>query len=228
MNDLRPAKDFACRFGVKCIIYGPPGSGKTPLINTAPRPVLLVTEPGMLSMRNSTVPTFQAFSGKLIDDFFTWFFTSAESKNFDTIAIDSISQLADVYLQEALKGISKSGQKKHGLAAYGEMATNALEHLNALYFTQHKHTYLVAKQEIISENGLTLKRPYFPGKQLPVEMPHKYDEILQLDIQNIPGYGQYKAFRCIGSIDCTARDRTGMLNEFEPPDFSALVKKAMQ
>ena len=218
INSLRPARDFAKHFGVKAIVYGPPGSAKTPLINTCPRPVLLACEPGLLSMRNSSVPTWQAFTPELIDEFFKWFFESAETKNFDTIAIDSISHMADIYLQKALKN------NKHGLAAYGEMATNTLKHLNMLYFTQYKHTYLIAKQAI-SDNGF--KTPYFPGKQLPVEMPHKYDQILQLDIHNVPGIGPTRAFRCVGTIDVMARDRTGQLAEFEFPDFGKLVQKAM-
>src|SRR5580704_13154576 len=109
--------------------------------------------------------------------------------------------MAETYLQEALKN------NKHGLAAYGEMATNTLKHLNTLYFTQYKHTYLIAKQEIISENGLTIRRPYYPGKQLPVELPHKYDQILHLVIHNVPGMGQVKSFQCRQTIDVLARDR---------------------
>lgn len=221
MQSLRPARDFAINFGVKAVIYGPAGSGKTPIINTAPRPVMLACEPGLLSMRGSNVPTWQGYTPETIDEFFKWFFGSTETKNFDTLAVDSTSHMADIYLQAALK------TNKHGLAAYGEMATETLKHLNTLYYTRQKHTYLIAKQEIISENGITLKRPYYPGKQLPVELPHKYDQILQLDIQNVPGVGQTKAFRCQGSIDVLARDRTGMLAEFEPPDFSKLVQKAM-
>lgn len=221
LNSLKPASEFAKNYGVKAIVYGPAGSGKTPIINTCPNPVLLACEPGLLSMRGSNVPTFEAYSADKIDEFFEWFFKSNETKKFDTLAIDSISQLAELYLQKALKEV------KHGLQAYGQMATQTLAQLNALYFTKEKHTYLIAKQEIITD-GFSYKRPYFPGKQLPIEMPHKYDQILHLDIQNIPGHGQHKAFRCIGSIDVIARDRSGNLSEYEPPDFSNLVKKAMR
>lgn len=222
IKDLRPASDFAKHFGVKAIIYGPPGSAKTPLINTCPRPVLLACEPGLLSMRGSTVPTYQAFTAKSIDDFFDWFFKSNETKNFDTVAIDSISEMCAIYLDKAKK------ENKHGLAAYGQMAEDALKQLNPLYFTEYKHTYLIAKQEIVTDIGIPFKRPYYPGRQLPAEMPHKYDVIAQLDIHNVPGVGQTRAFRCIGSIDTMARNRTGTLNEFEEPDFSKLVAKAMQ
>ena len=45
------------------------------------------------------------------------------------------------------------------------MATQTLAHLNALYFTKEKHTYLTAKQEIITD-GFAYKRPYFPGQAI--------------------------------------------------------------
>ena len=73
MKDLRPVSQLAQRFGAKCIAYGPPGAGKTPLIQTAPRPVLCAVEPGMLSMRNAhNVPAFEAHTAEKIDDFFKW------------------------------------------------------------------------------------------------------------------------------------------------------------
>lgn len=224
-RNLRPAKEFAQTFGIKAIVYGDAGSGKTPLINTCPRPVLLACEPGLLSMRGSNVPTYLGFDIKSIEDFFLWFFNSVETKNFDTLAIDSTSQMADIYLQGALTGKSKSGAKMHGKAAYGEMATETFKHLRTVYYTREKHLYLIAKQTV-DESGF--KKPYWPGQQLNAEVPYLYDEILHLGIHNIPSMGQLKSFQCSGTIDILARDRTGSLSEFEPPDFGLLVKKAMQ
>ena len=221
-KSLRPARDFAIQFGVKSVIYGAPGSGKTPIINTAPRPLLLACEPGLLSMRNSSVPTYLGYEAKSIDDFFAWFFNSAETKNFDTIAVDSISQMSDIYLKDAMK------HNKHGLKAYGEMATRTMEHLTGLYYTRYKHTYLIAKETMIDDNGTRIRRPYFTGQQLNVDVAHMYDAILHLGIHNVPSVGQIKAFRCQASIDTLARDRTGLLAEFEPPDFGAIVRKCMQ
>lgn len=223
LQSLRPASVFAQQYGAKALIYGPPGGRKTPTINTCPRPLLLACEPGMLSMRGSTVPTFQAFTGKLIDEFFLWFFSSNERKNFDTLAIDSVSQMADIYLQEALGGSSASGAKKHGLAAYGDMATKTMNHLRPLFFTENVHTYLIAKEG--TKDGM--KWPYFPGQQLLTEVPHMYDFILHLGIHNVPNQGQVPAFRCNQTIDMLARNRTGNLFDYEPPDFGLLVKKAL-
>ena len=228
ISDLKPAGTFANQYGVKAIVYGGPGTGKTPLISTCPKPIMLACEPGLLSMRGSKVPTYDAFTSIRIDEFFRWLFSSTEVKNFDTICIDSTSQMCEIYLQDITQGKSKAGNKVHGLAAYGEMAKSVLDHLRPLYYMQNKHTYLVAKQELTPLNNISTYRPYYPGKQLAIEIPHMYDAILRLAIHNVPGMGQVKAFRCQGSIDEVARDRTGVLAEFEPPDFGLLVQKAMK
>lgn len=220
-KDLKPARDFAKSYGVKAIIYGAAGCGKTPLANTCPRPLMLACEPGMLSMRGSTIPTFQAFTEKLIDDFFLWFFSSAEVKNYDTLIVDSISQMPDIYLQECKKTI------KHGLQQYGYMAERTMTHLRRLYFTQHKHTYLIAKEELANVNGVFVRRPYFPGQQLNADVPYLYDAILHLGKVPVPGVGETLAFRCKGDMSIIARERTGKAAEFEPPHFGDLVKKVM-
>lgn len=216
-NDLRPAKDFAQANGCKALIYGAPGSAKTPLINTAPRPVLLACEAGLLSMKGSTVPTWQAFTPERIDEFFKWLLNSNEAKNFDTVAIDSAAQLADTYLQRALK------TNKHGKAAYGEMATAVMDHLRPLYYMQQKHTYVICKETEVGG----MKRPYLPGQQLNVDVPHLYDFILHLGIKNVPNVGQTLAFQCNQTYDALARNRTGNLADYEQPHFGELVKKAL-
>lgn len=220
-SDLKPAKFFAQNYGIKSIIYGQAGTGKTPILNTAPKPLLLVTEPGMLSMKHSLIPTYPAFTVDKIEDFFRWFFSSNETKNFDTIGVDSVSQLCEIYLADA------QNHNKHGQAAYGEMSKRVMEKLNGLYYFPQKHTYLICKEQMLEIQGVQTKRPYFPGRDLPVKIPHMFDEIIHLGIHNVPSMGQVKSFQCNGTFDITARDRTGMLDQFEPPDFGALVRKCM-
>lgn len=226
-KDFQPAGSFANASGMKALIYGPPGSAKTPLLNTASRPILLATEAGLLSMKGSNIPTCYASTPAAIDDFFKWLFHSNEPKNFDTVGIDSISHMCEVYLVSILNGTSKAGNKVHGQAAYGEMAKNVMDHMRPLYHLPNKHVYGIAKQEAITLSGISTLRPFFPGKYLPVELPHLFDAILRLAIHNVPGMGATLAFRCQQSIDEIARNRTGNLAEFEPPNFGALVQKAM-
>jgi hypothetical protein len=219
IGDLRAAREFAQNFGVKAIVYGPPGTGKTPIINSAPNPVLLATEPGLLSMRNSNVPTWVAPTSAKIDEFFKWFENSSEAKKFDTLAIDSVSQMCDIALGDAKK------KSSHGLQQYGIMADYVMPFMERLYFMPQKHMYLIAKEET-TDSGF--RKPYFPGKQLPTQIPHRYDCILRVARVPIPNVGEEIAFQCNGTFDVMARNRTGTLDTFEPVDFSHIVRKAMQ
>lgn len=223
MRSLKPAGNLAGRFGVKALCYGPPGTGKTPVVNTAPRPLLLAVEPGLLSMRGSNVPTFEAYTEPAVRDFFVWFFSSAETKNFDTLAIDSVSQLAEIVLSEDLK------THKDGRKAYGEMSRTVMEWLNKLYFFPQKHLYLICKESLTEIGGMQKRRPYFPGQDLNVKVPHLFDEILHLGLHNIPGVvGAQKAFCTMEQFDLLARDRSGQLAAFEPPDLTHIFNKAMK
>lgn len=228
IRDLRAASEHAQNFGCKTIIYGPAGSAKTPTLNTAPRPVLLATEAGLLSMKNSSIPTYEGYTPQRVNDFFDWFFNSVETKVFDTLGIDSGSQMADIYLNDALTGKSHAGNKKHGQAAYGDMATNTMKHLRTLYYTRYKHVYLICKEQIADVDYQSLRRPYFPGQVLPVDVPHLYDFVIRLAKTNVPGMqGEQLAFQCNGTMNIMARNRTGNLNDFEEPHFGRLVQRAM-
>lgn len=222
MNQLRPAREFAAMYGCKALVYGGPGSAKTPTINTAPRPVLMAVEPGMLSMRNSDVPTWLAPTWKQIKEFLDWALGSNEMRNFDTLGIDSVSQICEIYLRD------NPNKAAHGLKLYGDMATNVGDYLHKLYYMQQKHMYLICKQETEHLEGSGARhRPYFPGNDLKVKVPHLYDFILQLGIFAVPGFGNTLAFQCHSSFDSVCRNRTGNLAQFEPPDLSALFNKAM-
>jgi len=223
-KDLVPASSLAANMGVKAVIYGGPGMGKTPLLATAPNPVCMITEPGTLSLRGmDKLPCWEAFDVKRIEEFFDWLFKDNEAKKFDTICIDSVSQMAEIYLKDAKKS------NKHGLKAYGDMAENVMKWLEPLYFMQgSQNVVLLSKQMIVESNGTAAKKPYFPGKELNVSVPHLFDLIMHLDIANVPGVGQTKALRCQNSFDVVARDRSGSLNEFEPPDLTAIFNKILK
>lgn len=220
--DLKEAREFAQNYGVKAVVHGGPGTGKTPLINSAPRPVLLAAEPGLLSMRNSRVPTKLAPTWAEIKDFFDWVFKSNEAKQFDTVGIDSASQICEIHLRD------NPGKAAHGLPRYGKMAEDCGDIFHKLYYLQQKHVYMICKQELEqTDAGGGKLRPYFPGKDLNTKVPHLYDEILHLGVFAVPGHGQVKAFQCHSSFDSQCRDRTGNLSQFEPPDLSALFAKCM-
>lgn len=224
MSGVQPAHKLAMRFGIKAVIYGPPGSGKTPLVETAPRPVMLVCEPGMLSMRKSNLPCWNAINQpKEIDAFFKWLAGSAEAKNYDTIGMDSVSQAAELILREEL------GRNKDGRKAYGEMSRRVMEYMETLFYMPQKHTALLCKQAIIEGvNDGKMRLPYFPGQDLGIKMPHLFDAFWHLDNHRIQGVPQpQRALLTRARFDTMARDRSGLLDEYEYPNLQQVFAKAM-
>jgi len=223
IKELVPASQLARQLGVKAVVYGGPGTAKTPISATAPRPVMCVIEPGMLSMRGvDNIPAFEAYTPKKIEEFFKWVFESKEASNFDTIVIDSLSQLCEVILEQEL------ARNVHGLQAYGKMATRVLKLINKLYFHENKHAYIIAKQTTGEIDGAATKLPYFPGKELNVKIPHLFDEIFHIGKANVPGQAKpVLAMRTQNTFGIMARDRSGKLDELEPPNLSDIFAKCM-
>lgn len=232
LKDLKPASHFSNRYGVKSIIYGRAGTGKTPIINTAPRPLLLACEPGLKSMSTSNVPTWEAHDIKRIDEFFEWFFKSSEVNNFDTLAIDSGSQVAEIVLTDML------AKYKDGRQVYGELSKKVCTWFNDLFFFPNKHIIVICKEgkeekgtNMTNVNGnvqveqLTLLRPYFPGNDLNIKIPHQYDEIFHIDHRQVPGVGLVPAILTKGTDKIYARDRSGKLDAIERPDWGHIIKK---
>lgn len=234
-SDLRPARDFARQYGVKSIVHGAAGTGKTPILNTAPRPILLACEPGLGSMRNSTVPTRRVNNADECDDFFKWWFNSKEARGFDTLGIDSASEMATQYLWRAER-VMKDGRQIYGKLLDDLMGDPWDDRKPAiwrrLFYMPQTHIYMICKQAYIEVEGPMNTRvnravPMFPGKALNVDVPHLYDLIMHLGDKMVPGNGMQRAFQTKGSNEVLARDRSGMLAEYEYPDLTAIFNKAM-
>lgn len=216
---FQPASELVKRLGVKAVIYGPPGSGKTPLMLTAPNPCLIAVEPGLLSIRKQTIPTTKAFNVKAVREVIAWLMGSKEVFKYNTIIIDSISQLCEIILEDWLS------KKKDGRAAYGELSVEVMRLLWHLYFLEGPNIVLIAKQGRFDDGSI---RPWFPGQDLNTKVPHLFDEILHLDKCFVPEANkEVRALRCQPVSGIIARDRSGNLGEFEQPNLSEVFRKVM-
>lgn len=210
----------ASTLGHKALCYSGPGVGKTPVMLTAPNAMAIVTEPGVKSVRYSEMPTWEAFDAKRIRDWWAWIKGSTEPRKYATICIDSASELCEILLRDWLS------KKKDGRAAYGEMASEAYDILGGLYFLRGPNVFITAKQDDKPDDGTGRQRPYFPGKELHVKVPHLYDMILHLETIVLNDGSKAKAFRTSDNPMCVARDRSGLLAELEPANLTHIFNKA--
>lgn len=212
--------------GVKGCIYGNAGAGKTMLAATAPRPLMLQAENGTLSLTKANIERVYGVNTpgitysipvaviKSLDDFekvYLDLFRPEIWHSFDTLYIDSLSEIVEMILKNELSFKSSSGNKVNGMAAYGEMAEKAIEWVKKFRDLPGKHLFVTCKQGYSDHTGFM--GPDFPGKMLNKEFPFLLDEVLQVCIGEDPS--TKKAFRFLrtqSDLKHYAKDRSGALD----------------
>ena len=90
--NLRNTNDVSIS-GVKLLVYGAAGAGKTYLIKTLPDPIILSAEAGLLSIKGSDLSYFAIESMSDLNEVYSWIVNSDEAKKYQSVALDSISEI---------------------------------------------------------------------------------------------------------------------------------------
>lgn len=216
--NLKSTSDIATN-GVKVLVYGHAGSGKTSLIPTLPNPVVLSAEGGLLSISGSSIPFIEINNMSSLMEAYTWLVESDEAKQFDSVALDSISEIAEVVLAEELK------RNKDGRAAYGELNTVMSHMIRAFRDIPSKHVYFTAKcEKATDETGKILYAPSMPGKTLSMQIPYHFDMVLALRVEKDAEGNVQRALMCDSDGIWQAKSRA-KLDTWEAPDLGAIIRK---
>lgn len=206
--------------GVKVLVYGQAGAGKTTLIKTAPAPLILSAEAGLLSLAGTDIPFIEIHSIAELGEVGQWITQSKEAAQFKTICLDSISEIAEVCLSEAKQSL------KDGRAAYGEMADQMSKVIRAYRDIPGRNIYFTAKMDKSeSDTGARLFAPSMPGKTLTQQLPYFFDEVLALRLVTDKDGNTGRALMCAPDTMWTAKDRSSRLAAWEPADLGAIFNK---
>ena len=206
--------------GVKILVYGAAGSGKTSLIATLPNPIVLSAEGGLLSIIDSNLPYLEITSMSDLMEAYEWLTTHEDGLSYNSIALDSISEIAEVVLNHEKKAT------KDPRAAYGAMQEQMADLIRAFRDIPNRHIYMSAKLEkSTDEMGRILYAPSMPGNKTGQSLPYFFDEVLALRIEkDAEGIAQ-RALMCESDGLWLAKDRSGKLENYEKPDLGVLIKK---
>jgi len=206
--------------GIKFVVYGMSGAGKTSLIPTLPNPLIISAESGLLSIQGSDIPFIEVDSYETLMEAYRFVTESAEAKSFESIAVDSISEIAEVVL------IREKELNKDGRAAYGEMATQVMDIMRSFRDIKGKHVYFSAKcEKAQDETGRLLYSPSMPGSKLSQQIPYLVDEVFALRLERDADGVVHRGLLCDGDGNWLAKDRSGKLDQWEQPDLGEIIKK---
>lgn len=206
--------------GVKVLVYGQAGSGKTSIIKTLPDPIILSAEGGLLSIADDNLPYVEIKTMNDLREAYTWVKESEEGSKFKSIAIDSISEIAEVVLNYEKK------QTKDMRNAYGMMQEQMTDLIRAFRDLKGKNVYMSAKLEKSQdETGRLLFSPSMPGNKTSQGLPYFFDEVLALRVEKDSEGETQRALMCDTDGVWIAKDRSGKLQLFEEADLGLIISK---
>lgn len=208
--------------GVKCAVYGASGTGKTTLAATLPAPFIISIESGMMSLRKHSFNGLIATNMQDFKDAYTWVTQSQEARQFHSVMIDSVSELAEKILEQKLL-TNKDGRK-----AYGEMQQEIVPYIKGFRDLPGKNVVMTFKEEYVKDDvtGMMKWAPSMPGRQLIKDVPYWFDEVFRSLVHVDQATGRRTHFlQCQRTGADEAKDRSGVLETYEPSDLSAIFAK---
>lgn len=206
--------------GVKVLVYGQAGAGKTSLVKTLPSPIILSAEGGLLSIQDANLPYIEISDMDTLHEAYKWLAESDEAKQYQSVALDSISEIAEVVLNAEKKATKDPRQ------AYGAMQEQMADIIRAFRDLPGRHIYMSAKLEKTQdEMGRVLYAPSMPGNKTGQALPYFFDEVLALRVEKDGEGVTQRALMCDSDGLWLAKDRSGKLDMWEAPDLGAIIAK---
>lgn len=225
--------------GVKVLTWGGSGLGKTSMCATAPAPIILSAESGLLSLSRKNIermygagtqgisyeiPVIQVTTVQDLMDAYAWLTSAKEAAGFQTVCLDSISEIGEVVLNNAKRTVKDPRQ------AYGVLIEQMETAIRMFRDLPGKHVYMTAKAETNKDEGtgITMNGPSMPGSKLGQKLPYFFDEVFRIATNKTPTGVEYRYLQTQPDLQNIAKDRSGALDKIEEPHLTKLFNKILQ
>lgn len=221
MAKIQKLKDAISDSGLKVLVHGPAGAGKTVLAATGGAPTLILSaEAGLLSLAGAPdhidVVTIESMSdiGEMFD-------LLKEGTLYKWIVLDSVSEIAEVVLA------NEKAASKDARAAYGALFDNVSAMIRAFRDLPKYNVLMTAKQGRLEDThtGITVYAPMLPGKQLTSNISYWFDEVFALRVEENEQGEIYRTLQTSRDLQFEAKDRSGKLDLFEKPSLKHIEEK---
>lgn len=210
---------------VKALVYGPSGVGKTTLIKTAPKPLIISSEKKLIALKDENIPVILIENHEDLQEAYD-FVLSDKCKQFQTIAVDSISDIAETILDYFKK--NPVDGNTHPQAAYGHMADTLGPLIKKFRDISDKHVYFIAKSKMIEDQytNMQMFSPSMPGKVLGMNLPYEFDYVFAMRIGETEKGNKYRYLQTQADIQWLAKG-VESLNAIEKPNLTNVFNKVL-
>ncbi len=236
MIQFKMSSQIAGDSGIKILVYSGAGFGKTVLTATAPQPLLISAESGVLSLSRTNlvrlfgencpgitydIPTVEIKTMMDLIEIYNWVNQNKHKGQFKTVCLDSITEIAEVVLANLKIGVKDPRQ------AYGELIDQMLKTIKDFRDLQGINVYMSCKMEKIKDeaNGSLIFGPSMPGSKLGPQLPFLFDEVFRLTIINDQQGNPHRVLQTQPTMQHDAKDRSGALAPLEIPNLTHIINK---
>ena len=215
---IQKVRQAAQDTGLKVLVYGASGVGKTTLCATTGEPgktLVLSAEAGLLSIASSDVDTMRIDS--ISDLRAAHKYLAAMDHGYTWVCLDSLSEIAEQVLSDGKE------DKKNLLQAYGEMADQLVKLVKS-FRDLPVNVVMTCKGKAKDDEGKQVWAPSLPGQRLADELPFLFDEVFCL-VAAVRDGEVRRALRTTSDGKYLAKDRSGRLSEWEQPNLANILAK---
>lgn len=179
---IQSTKDCNINSPYKMIVYGPAGVGKTALIPTLNNPLILVAESGnpLMGLAGYNLPFIKINDFNHFVDCLRFL---KSDRRFNSLVIDSISEVSHMRINDLLKGKSNKGNQIHGEKAYGLLLQDFDTVWDLLNECLQDIVCFAKLHTFETEDKKQLFYPLFAGKALNQIALHYFDAVVALEKQ---------------------------------------------
>jgi phage nucleotide-binding protein len=219
---LTSTKQSAIESGIKVLVHGPAGAGKTVLCGTTDAPTVIISaEAGLLSLKDKDIPVIEVSTIQDVEEAYRFVTESSDANQFEWVCLDSISEIAEVCLAHEKK------QTKDPRQAYGALQDHMGGLIRAFRDLPGKNVYFSCKQarEKDEQTGAFLYGPSLPGAKLGQGIGYFFDEVFALRVEKMEDGTMARMLQTQRDYQYEAKDRSGVLDMYEQPSLAAIAAK---
>ena len=133
---------------LKALIYGNPKTWKTTFAGTAPRPLFICAENGLLSIASKTPDFVEVKTLQELKDLYKWLRDT--KPDYDTIVIDSLSEISKIIKDN----LTNSGSKQMILRDRGVFSEEMMQAVRQIIALPYHVVAIVHTKEVLDEAGV--------------------------------------------------------------------------
>ena len=233
MRKVFKSSDISTKY-IKTLVYGVSGIGKTVFASTAPNPLYLDAEGGLLSVVDKDVDFIPINLWSDVKEIFMDI-VAGKYPN-ETIVIDSLTEISKKSMDALVGGVSAGGTS----AVSDKVIPNQHDWLMNIEETRRlvrsfrdipKHIIMtcLARDEKNEVSGGITRKPSVSSKSLSDDILGYFDEVFYMEMDKDGNrWLLTQPYKTTQGYSVYAKDRSTKLSMFEEPDFTKLLSKIVK